>query len=730
MRYARAMSSDEPRRSALAETVLAPSLDSAASTLLLHYRVLGKIGQGGMGAVFKAEDQRLGRIVAIKCVADGAEDDTSRRRLVREARAASSIPHPNIVTIHAIEETETSTFIVMEYVEGETLAARISRGPLEPSSVIAIGVEVAGALACAHARGLVHRDIKPANVMLTLRGAAKVLDFGLAKHHETGALALTARDAIVGTVPYMSPEQIHGAPLDGRSDLFALGCVLYEAVTGKPAFPATDLPALVHQILNVDPAPPRSLVPAIPAALERVILRALSKEPSARFEDAAQMVAALQVTDVGDVAARPAPTSIAVLPFADMSPARDQEYLCDGIAEEILTSLTHVDGLRVAARSWSFQQKAQDARTAGARLGVDVVLEGAVRSAGDRLRVTVQLVDTAGGYQRWSQRFDGAVSDIFAIQDRIAMEVATRLRGVLSASTQSALKRPETSSEAYEHFLRGRRLLRDHRAQTVAEAVRELTRAIELDRSYAPAYALLAQAHAFAAEWHGGGAAAREAASSASLEAVQLGGDLPEAHLARAAVLAMRNEHEEAAKEYEAALRLNPQSFEAHYHFARHCFQRGENERAVALYLRGAEVQLEDFQCLLLATGPLERLGRRADAKTCRREGLRRAERVLEVDPKNVRALEVGACAWADEGDRERALDWLGRALAAAPDDDALVYNAACVSAKLGETDLALERLAGAIARGIGKRAWIERDPDWDGVRNDPRFEALLAKLT
>ncbi len=717
----------------LAATV--PAGDGAVTkpAALLHYRLLEKIGEGGMGAVFKAEDRRLGRIVAIKHVARGGdEQETARVRLLREARAASALNHPNIVVVHAIEEVGDDAFLVMEYLEGETLAALIARGRLEPARVIAIGVEIADALACAHAAGLVHRDVKPANVIITRRGITKVLDFGVATQVAERSLSSTVESAIVGTAPYMSPEQLRGQAVDDRSDVFALGCVLYEVVTGRRAFPADDFATLVQQITTGDPTPPRELTPGVPPGLEAIILRALAKDPSHRVT-AAEMAAALRARTDGDGAA-PLPTSVAVLPFLDLSAERDQDFLCDGIAEEILTALTHVEGLRVAARSTSFQFKAKgdvDARTAGTRLGVDAVLEGSVRKAGDRLRVTVQLVDVAGGHQRWSHRFDGVTADVFAIQDEIATTTARLLRGVLSATTQNALRRPGTTPEAYEHFLRGRQFLRAHGTTSLALAQRSLERAISVNPSYAPAYATLAQVHAFLVDWHAGGKPAEDAAERASARAVELGPELAETHLARAAVFAMRRDYAAAEGACREAIRRNPQSYDAHYHYARVSFQMGLDEQAEELFRRCAELQPDDFQCLLISEVALTRLGRKAEAEEALREGIRRAERVLELDPSNIRALTIGAGALAKLGDRARALEWVGRAVAGAADgsDVSLTYNAACVYALLQEKDAAIDLLETNIARGFGKRDWVEHDSDFDSLRDDPRFAALLAKL-
>ena len=339
---------------------------------LLHYRILRKIGEGGMGAVYKAHDEKLGRIVALKRVSRRPEgDERARTRLLREARAASALNHPNIVTIHAVEEAEGDEFIVMEYVEGETLEALLRNGPLPPGQVLALGAEVADALACAHAAGILHRDIKPANVVMTAHGA-KVLDFGIAAaaYEPTpngGAepRRLTSPGAAVGTAGYMYPEQLRDEPLDGRSDVFSLGAVLYEAATGRHAFAATDALAYSYEVASIDPPPPTALVPGLPAGLDEVVLRALAKDRARRFGSAANLAEALRrlagVRRPPAAMAIPAAIpSIAVLPFADMSPQKDQEYLSDGVAEEITNALAQIEGLRVIGRTSAFSFKGKN----------------------------------------------------------------------------------------------------------------------------------------------------------------------------------------------------------------------------------------------------------------------------------------------------------------------------------------------------------------------------------
>ena len=727
-----------------------------------RYRVEALLGQGGMGQVYRAYDPVLRRRVALKVLlashaqARSGAGPSLADRLLREARAVAALRHPNIVSVYDVGEAGGEPYIVMEYVEGATLRAVLANESPLLEEKIAWLAQIAGALACAHASGVVHRDIKPENVIVRSDRVAQVLDFGVAKHFDAAvdaeAPTFDGRDSvatlagrIVGTPRYMSPEQIRGDEVDARSDQFSWAVLSYEVLAGVSPWATVELAGVAGEIQRVHPKPLGEVCPEAPLVVQQLIWKALAKDPAGRFGAMTEIVAAL-APYAGDgpgraVSVQQGPrasahisstrASIAVLPFLDMSEARDQEHLCEGIAEEILNALAQVQGLRVAARSSSFQWKSRsaDARTVGARLGVDVVLEGAVRKSGGLLRVTVQLVEVDSGYQKWSHRFDGVVADVFAVQDEIAAAVAKLLRGTLSSSAQHALHRPSTTPEAYEHFLRGRKLLRDQDKEAVSAAARALERAIELDPSYAPAHAALAQAHAFAAEWYGGGKAAEDAASSASRKAVEYGQDLAEAHVARAAVFAMRRDYEGAEREYEDALRRAPESFDALYRYARVCFQTGKNERAVELFRRAAEVQMEDFQSLVLAAAPLRRLGRHDEANASAREGLRRAERALEIDPANSRALSLGACAWLDVGDRDHALEWCRRGLEVAPHDLGVAYNAACLYAKLRETGSALDCLEASVARGLGRREWLERDPDWDSMRSEPRFLAILAKL-
>jgi TolB-like protein/tetratricopeptide (TPR) repeat protein len=447
-----------------------------------------------------------------------------------------------------------------------------------------------------------------------------------------------------------------------------------------------------------------------------------------------QFIAPVSREDTASQAA-PAPaaaraiSSIAVLPFADMSPGHDQEYRCEGLAEELINALTQVEGLRVAARTASFQfrGKGEDVRTVGRQLNVEALLEGSVRKADDRLRVTVQLIEVESGHHRWSHRFDGQFQDVFAIQDEIAESVAASLRGGASGAPQKRpLQRAHTGTAAYELYLRGRHHLPRIRHADLVSAVELFRRAIELDPAYGPAYAGLATAHATLYEWFGANDADLSGAERASERALELAPDLAEAHVARGCALSLMRRYEEASKEFESAIRLNPNLFDAYYYYARTRFARGDVAGSATLFRKAADVRQEDFQSPFLLAQSLKMLGRDDEASQWRREGIRRAEHVLALNPIDGRAMSLGALYLLEEGQTERAVQWSERALELYPNDMSSLGNGACLQAKLGHTDRAIELLERVSAQGWGQRDWLERDPDYDSLRDDPRFQRLL----
>ncbi|MFQ6008752.1 MAG: protein kinase, partial [Candidatus Zixiibacteriota bacterium] len=392
------------------------------SNTISHYKILEKLGSGGMGVVYKAQDTKLDRYVALKFLPLAlSQDEENKKRFINEAKAASALNHPNIATIYEIDEVDGQMFIAMEYIEGKALNEIIHTNLSKGSTlrkVLDYAIQITEGLSKAHAKGIIHRDIKPANILVTEEGLVKIVDFGLAKL--AGRTMLTKEGTTLGTVAYMSPEQTQGTDIDHQTDIWSLGAVIYEMLTGEPPFKGDYEQAVIYSILNEEPKPLYDFRDDVPHKLAQLVDKALQKASKERHENMAELQEALRsvaqpMRSAGQKEGVPA---IAVLPFANMSADPQQEYFCDGMAEEIINALVNVEGLRVAARTsaFAFKGKQEDIREIGRKLSVDKVLEGSVRKAGNRLRVTAQLIDVADGYHLWSERYDRELQDIFAIQ--------------------------------------------------------------------------------------------------------------------------------------------------------------------------------------------------------------------------------------------------------------------------------------------------------------------------
>ena len=458
------------------------------------YTIRDQIGAGGMGEVYTADDPRLGRQVAIKVLSpELTRDGTAKQRFLQEAQAASALDHPNICTTHDVGETDDGQlYLVMAHYDGETLADRLDRGALPLDEAIDLVSQVGKGLAEAHRAGVVHRDIKPANLLLTSSGTVKILDFGLAKL--VGAEGATQTGTMLGTVAYMSPEQARGETVDHRTDIWALGVVLYEMLAGRRPFEGDNLLAISSAIQESRPAS----LSGEAASVGGVVARALSKKRTERPQQVGQWIDELRAALGAGPAAAPADTgpSVAVLPFADMSAAKDQDYFCEGMAEEIINALTKLDGLAVASRTSSFQFKgtSDDIRAIGDALNVKAVLEGSVRTAGNRLRVTAQLIKIADGYHLWSERYDRTMEDVFDIQDEIAAAITEALKlELVGGGRAPAVKRYTDDLDAYHLYLQGRHHYLNRPPGWLAKATRCYEEAVERDPHYPLAHAGIGQ---------------------------------------------------------------------------------------------------------------------------------------------------------------------------------------------------------------------------------------------
>jgi len=729
-----------------------------------HYKILEKLGEGGMGIVYKAEDTKLKRTVALKFLPpELTKDSEANRRFILEAQAASALDHQNICTIYQIDQTDDGrTFIVMACYEGEILKDKIQNGPLKTETALDIAIQMARGLDKAHQKEIVHRDIKPGNVIVTEEGVAKILDFGLAKL--SGQVKLTKTGATIGTVAYMSPEQARGEAVDHRTDVWSLTVTLYEMLTQQLPFQGDYEQAVVYSILNAQPESVMALRSDVPDQLNQIIMKALNKDPKNRYQTMGNLLRDLKsiVEKQKDVKPEAGPLpSIAVLPFVNMSADLENEYFSDGLTEELINALTQLKDLRVVARtsSFAFKGKEIDIREIGNRLNVQKVLEGSVRKAGNRIRITAQMINIEDGYHVWSERYDRDLEDVFAIQDEIAREIASKLKMRFREKRAPEIVSTSPDVGAYELYLKGRYYFNKFSPEWIHKAIDSFSEAIVIDSEFALAYAGLAEAYVFLSTPLGvlESTVAMPKAKEAAEKALKLNSNLPEAYVSLGAIATFYDWDSEKAHHYlQRAIQLNPNSanariwYELAYSVLDQNFDEALAQLTVALKLDPLNLLVRirmayiyyyryDFDTAIqycnqivhiepgLATGYhglMDAHGQKGEYEQAIIEG----EKAVELGRYGPAFVGVLGLYCARAGKQERARELLSILLEQSKTEPVSPFWIAVIYMGLGEEDHMYAWFEKGYEQRDGNLLYLF-GPPLDSIREDPRFIALRRKM-
>jgi serine/threonine protein kinase/Flp pilus assembly protein TadD len=699
-----------------------------------HYKILDKLGEGGMGVVYKAQDTRLDRLVAIKFLPHHlSSSQENKERFVQEARAAAALNHPNILNVFDIADQDGKMFFVMEYVEGKTLKSHISS--LKAGNGVPVrqsidwAIQIAHGLKAAHGKSIVHRDIKPENVMLTKDGLPKIMDFGIAKLKS--GTGLTRTGTSLGTLAYMSPEQAQGTAADQRSDLWSLGVVLFEMLTSDLPFKAEHEAALLYLIVNEKPPVPSALDRKIPQQVDVVVKKMLEKDPELRYQSADELIRTLEKTrgEIDSAAATVRTKAIAVLPFDNISSDKENDYFSDGLTEELIINLSRLKDMSVISRTTTMQYKGakKDIRTIGRELGARYIMEGSVRKFQDNLRIAVQLIDVDTDTQLWAESYKGKLADVFDIQEQVSKQIVDALMLKLSPTEKVVLtKRSTTHPEAFDCYLRARNFLYRRTKSNIQFAIQLFQKAIELDPRYAAAYAGLGESYATFHLDYETKDIWIDRAIEASLKALMYDPASSEAYTALGLAYFSRKSLEEALVATMKAIELDPNSFTAYWILGRIYYTTDRYEEALHQLEKAVKINPDFHTAYGLLRMIYERLGDKEHLEEITKTLLDIFPRYLSQHPDDARSHIHYAIDLAQVGRTDQAKAEVAQALQLSPDDPLMLYNIACVYSQLGEKGLSVKSLRDSIAAGLEDYEWIKRDPDLEAIRQEPGYIELM----